>query len=266
MVDPITTIRKREGGGNWATPHVRVNGTVQTIEPENVDNLGGAGAINASAADLSRWLLLQLGRGMPPRVGVLARLVPVKGIELAIDSVVRCPGLELEIVGDGPERPFLERRVSALPGDVAGRIEFVGFDPEPLPRVARWRALLVTSHHEGNPISVLEALALGTPVISGNLRGVADILGGPEDRRGSGLRGGWSLPDRNPQTWAAVLEGIAKAEPQARQASQAARERFLSAFTAEVPAQKLRALYAAAVGALRAESLEATQQPATRNR
>ena len=63
MTSTNTTIRKRERGGNWATPHVPVNGTVQTIEPENVDNLGGAGAINASAADLSHWLLLQLGRG-----------------------------------------------------------------------------------------------------------------------------------------------------------------------------------------------------------
>lgn len=63
MTSTNTTIRTRNNGGNWATPHVRVNGTVQTIEPENVDNLGGAGAINASAADLSHWLLLQLGRG-----------------------------------------------------------------------------------------------------------------------------------------------------------------------------------------------------------
>ena len=63
MTSSNTTIRKRDGSGNWATPHVRVKGTVQTITPENVDNLGGAGAINASAADLSHWLLLQLGRG-----------------------------------------------------------------------------------------------------------------------------------------------------------------------------------------------------------
>jgi len=63
MSSTNTTIRKRESGGNWATPHVRVKGTVQTITPENVDNLGGAGAINASASDLSQWLLLQLGRG-----------------------------------------------------------------------------------------------------------------------------------------------------------------------------------------------------------
>ncbi len=63
MTSANSTIRKREDGDNWATPHVRVKGEVQTIVPENVDNLGGAGAINASASDLSRWLLLQLGRG-----------------------------------------------------------------------------------------------------------------------------------------------------------------------------------------------------------
>ena len=195
-----------------------------------------------------------------PRVGVLARLVAVKGVELAIDAVARCPGLDLEIVGDGPERGALEQRVAALPGDVAARIEFAGFDPAPLSRVARWRALLVTSHHEGNPISVLEALALGTPVVSGNLRGVADILG--KRGEGSPALGGWDLPDRDPQTWAAALERIAKAEPEARDASQAARARFLSAFTAELPAQKMRGVYAAALAGFPDEA----QQRATRSR
>lgn len=63
MASANTSLRERGDDDNWATPHVRVHGTVQPIEPENVDNLGGAGAINASARDLSRWLLLQLGRG-----------------------------------------------------------------------------------------------------------------------------------------------------------------------------------------------------------
>jgi len=58
-----TTIRGREAGANWATPHVRMDGRVQPIEPEIVDNLGGAGAINSSANDLSRWLLMLLGEG-----------------------------------------------------------------------------------------------------------------------------------------------------------------------------------------------------------
>jgi CubicO group peptidase (beta-lactamase class C family) len=63
MTRTNTTIRMRDDGGNWATPHVPKNGEILVIDFENVDNLGAAGAINSSANDLSRWLLLQLGRG-----------------------------------------------------------------------------------------------------------------------------------------------------------------------------------------------------------
>lgn len=63
MTSTNTSIEARTAGGNWATPHVPKDGKPVAIEPENVDNLGAAGAINSSADDLSRWLLLQLGRG-----------------------------------------------------------------------------------------------------------------------------------------------------------------------------------------------------------
>lgn len=63
MTSTNTTIRERTIGGNWATPHVPQDGKPVAIEFENVDNLGGAGAINSSANDLSRWLLLHLGHG-----------------------------------------------------------------------------------------------------------------------------------------------------------------------------------------------------------
>ena len=168
----------------------------------------------------------------PLRVGVLARLVPVKGVELAVDAVARVPRLELEIVGDGPERGALERRVRD--SGAADRIHLVGFDPQPLPRVARWRALLATSHHEGNPISVLEALALGTPVVAGDLPGVDEILEG---------RGGWGLGTRDPEAWARRLAGLGDPGGPGAEASRAARERFLSAFTAEAAARRTRALY-----------------------
>jgi len=202
----------------------------------------------------------------PARVGVLARLVPVKGVDLAIDAVAHCPGLELEIVGDGPERGALERRVAALPPEAGARIEFAGFDPEPLARVARWRALLLPSHHEGNPISALEALALGTPVVAGNLRGVADILGDPDDHRAGRTLGGFNLPNRDPGTWATALEVIARADAEARRASRAARERFLAAFTARIPAEKLRAVYAEALTGSHSGARNPAQQRAAHSR
>jgi CubicO group peptidase (beta-lactamase class C family) len=53
-------------GGNWAYPHERVDGKLQVIPFENLDNAGPAGSINSSVADLSKWVLLQLNHGKIP--------------------------------------------------------------------------------------------------------------------------------------------------------------------------------------------------------
>ncbi len=48
---------------NVATPHNRVEGAVRVIRYGNVDNIGAAGAIKSSVADMAQWLRLQLNRG-----------------------------------------------------------------------------------------------------------------------------------------------------------------------------------------------------------
>jgi len=53
-------------GDDWAWPHSKVEGKLQPIPFENLDNAGPAGAINSSVADMSKWLLLQLNRGKIP--------------------------------------------------------------------------------------------------------------------------------------------------------------------------------------------------------
>lgn len=172
----------------------------------------------------------------PRRVGVLARLFPVKRVELAIEAAARCADLELEIVGDGPEAPRL--RALAKASGAGDRIGFAGFDPAPGARVAGWRALLVTSLHEGNPIAVLEALARGTPVLAGPLPGVAEILDG---------RGGWCLPDARPATWEEGLRRAVDDDGPGAAAAMAGRARFLEAFTAAAAARRIRAIYEEAV-------------------
>jgi CubicO group peptidase (beta-lactamase class C family) len=52
--------------GNWAYPHEKVDGKLQVIPFENLDNAGPAGSINSSVADLSKWVLLQLNHGKIP--------------------------------------------------------------------------------------------------------------------------------------------------------------------------------------------------------
>jgi len=53
-------------GEDWATPHSKVEGKLQPIALENLDNAGPAGSINSSVADMSKWVLMQLNRGKIP--------------------------------------------------------------------------------------------------------------------------------------------------------------------------------------------------------
>lgn len=104
-------------------------------------------------------------RGAPPSPFALvaARLVSSKRVDLAIRAAARWPG-SLVIAGDGPERAALERLAS---GVAPGRVSFVGLLPRPevLGWMARSSALLHPSAVEAAPTVVLEALALGVPVI-----------------------------------------------------------------------------------------------------
>jgi CubicO group peptidase (beta-lactamase class C family) len=50
-------------GENYAFPHSRLDGKLQVVEFGNLDNAAPAGAINSSAADMAKWMMLQLGRG-----------------------------------------------------------------------------------------------------------------------------------------------------------------------------------------------------------
>ncbi|HEX6823890.1 MAG TPA: serine hydrolase [Candidatus Sulfotelmatobacter sp.] len=50
-------------GGDYAYPHSRVDGKLQVIPFEDLDNAGPAGAINSCATDMAKWVQLQLNRG-----------------------------------------------------------------------------------------------------------------------------------------------------------------------------------------------------------
>ena len=59
------------GGGNVATPHAEVDGTVRPITPFTSDNVNPAGGINAGAADIAKWMMVQLDSGKLPDGGRL---------------------------------------------------------------------------------------------------------------------------------------------------------------------------------------------------
>jgi colanic acid/amylovoran biosynthesis glycosyltransferase len=122
----------------------------------------------------------------PPRVVTVARLVPKKGIEDALDAVALLAraGIRLSyvIAGDGPLRDFLAQRSVQL--GVADRVEFRGWQSRSVVRdLLRGAAVLLLpcrtgpdGDEEGTPVAILEALACGLPVVSTRHAGIPEVV------------------------------------------------------------------------------------------
>lgn len=113
--------------------------------------------------------------GGPPFVIGIGRLVAQKNFAVLIDAVARTPDLRLIILGEGPERVELAARGAAL-GD---RFSLPGVTDNPFPYIMRAGAVALPSWWEGASNVLLEALALGTPVVASPTAGNAvDVLAG----------------------------------------------------------------------------------------
>ena len=102
-----------------------------------------------------------------PSIAVVGRLVPQKRVDMLVRAFSRLPaalGARLDIVGDGPEQARVEAEIVAC--GVADRVRMHGYLADPAPIIARARVLALSSIYEGMPAVILEALALGTPVVS----------------------------------------------------------------------------------------------------
>lgn len=111
-----------------------------------------------------------------PSLAFAGRLTAQKSLEVALAAVAANEGVTLLVAGDGDERPQLERQASAL--GLGARVRFLG----PLRRervVELFRAAdaaILSSNWENFPHTVVEALAVGTPVLSTATGGVAEMV------------------------------------------------------------------------------------------
>jgi glycosyltransferase involved in cell wall biosynthesis len=80
----------------------------------------------------------------------------------------------LLIVGDGPDLHDLETLAAASP--LAGRIRLAGWRDDVLDILQASDVLLLPSAYEGMPLTMLEALAMGIPVIASDVDGMSDML------------------------------------------------------------------------------------------
>lgn len=123
--------------------------------------------------DLAAWF----DRPGPHVIGV-GRLSTEKNQSVALEGLARAleqgEGGRYLLLGDGPLRQRLESLVRSL--GLQDRVYFAGQRPNPYPAIARADALLMSSLHEGQPMVLLEALTLGTRVVSTDIPGARAVL------------------------------------------------------------------------------------------
>jgi glycosyltransferase involved in cell wall biosynthesis len=112
----------------------------------------------------------------PGTLVFVGRLTRQKALETALRAVARVDAARLVVVGDGPERAALERLAGEL--ELDGRVAFVGARPrkEALQLLAGAEGALLSSDWENLPHAAVEALAVGTPVVSTAVGGVPEVV------------------------------------------------------------------------------------------
>lgn len=110
-------------------------------------------------------------------IGTVAGLRPEKNIARLIRAFAQVRARQrarLTIVGDGPQRTALETLAREL--GVEADIEFTGYLADPSSRLADFDLFALSSDTEQLPIALLEALAVGMPVVATRVGDVGDIL------------------------------------------------------------------------------------------
>ncbi|MFI8565345.1 glycosyltransferase family 4 protein [Rhodococcus sp. NPDC078407] len=130
-----------------------------------------------------QWPVPRLGGELhsPPVVGILALLTPWKGHRVLLDAVANLPDIRVELAGGSfpGDREYVEElRERASRPDLAGRVEFLGHT-DALSALRRWDVVVSASTSpEAGPLSVLEAMSYGLPVIGTDHGGTHEFLDG----------------------------------------------------------------------------------------
>lgn len=154
----------------------------------------------------------------------VGRGVPVKGLSDLARAHARLKASDeraarvLRVALVGPLEPAVESSVRSLlaVAGLADRWNFWGPAFNPRPALDAVDGVVLPSHSEGTPVSILEALSLGLPVLASAVGGVPELLSGNWSRRGAGewrvettTSRGLLVPAGDIDAWAAALRAFA---------------------------------------------------------
>lgn len=164
------------------------------------------------------------GRDGRLHVGTVARLVPVKGFDLLLDVAARLAesfeNIRFSVLGDGPLRPWLTAEVTRR--GLGSRMTLFPAQSDPFPHYRTLDLYLNTSLHEGMPLSVLEAMGCGVPVVATRVGGIPEAVGHGEH--------GFLIEGRDPAAYTAWCRALLSDEHRRREMGQKAIERVRTIF------------------------------------
>lgn len=111
-------------------------------------------------------------------LGFIGQMIPRKGVPHLLQAFdllyAKNSDLKLQLIGDGRQRNELELQAKALASDKA--IEFLGFRSDRLELLSRFTLFVMTSSLEGIPRCMMEAMAIGVPVVAFDIPGVDQLV------------------------------------------------------------------------------------------
>ena len=137
------------------------------------------------------------------------------------------------IAGTGPEDAALRDHAAAL--GIADRVTFAGHVSDMREVYGKADLLLMTSRYEGTPLTVLEAMASGVPVVASRLDGIAEVIT-------DGADGFLITPGVRDEFVRRVSAVLADSELRGR-VVQAAREKVVANFSAKAMTAQVEAIY-----------------------
>lgn len=169
----------------------------------------------------------------PPRIVMVARLAEPKDHALLFQALSSIPSIHADIIGDGQKQEELERLAATL--GLSERIHFIGHTPDIPQALSSAQIFVLTSNYEGFPLSILEAMRAGLPVIASDVGGVKEAV----------VEGvtGHLVPKGDVMALRARLLSLCH-DPATREAmGVAGRKRYLEHFTIEAMVAKTMDLY-----------------------
>jgi glycosyltransferase involved in cell wall biosynthesis len=191
------------------------------------------GAIRTIESAVPEFAVGARTNGSRPRIGTTARLDVQKGLDVLLQALPELPGVELEIVGDGPESRALTQLAGSV--GVADRVHFAGWDDNAREWLSRWDAFVLPSRYEGLPLSILDAMLAELPVVATDVGSIGEAVAHGET--------GLLVPPDDPSALAAALRQVLDDPELRRRFGRNARDVALRRFSTTVKAGRYEALY-----------------------